>query len=90
MNFSLRCGQLLAERANIQRMNIIDRTAWWYRMERIGQPLPEEPRVEQVTRIYTRIDVDKKALELQKRVVTLENSLKEKEKPTKKRTYVIK
>jgi len=71
-------------------MNIIDRTAWWYRMERIGQPLPEEPRVEQVTRIYTRIDVDKKALELQKRVVTLENSLKEKEKPTKKRTYVIK
>jgi len=44
MNFSLRCGQLLAERANIQRMNIIDRTAWWYRMERIGQPLPEEPK----------------------------------------------
>jgi len=44
MNFWLRCGRLLAERANIQRMNIIDRTAWWYRMERIGQPLSEEPK----------------------------------------------
>lgn len=37
MNLGLRCGQLLAERSNIKRMNIVERTRLWYRLERIGQ-----------------------------------------------------
>ena len=38
MNWGLRCGQLLAEEGDIRRMNIIERTALWYRLERIGNP----------------------------------------------------
>jgi len=73
MNLGLRCAQMMAERANIKGMNIIERSKKWYRLERIGQPLSEERfEPEQVTRIYTHINIDNKALELQKRIVSLE------------------
>ena len=71
MNLGLRCGQILAERADIKKMNIIERTALWYRLERIGKPEePDIPKIPEVTKIYTRINIDNKALELQKRIVS--------------------
>jgi len=77
INLGLKYGQLMAERANIQRMTLPERTALWYRLERIGKE-PEELFVEppRITMISTRIDIDKKALELQKRIVSLEEEIK--------------
>jgi len=31
-------GQMMAERGDLKRMNIVERTELWYRLERIGQP----------------------------------------------------
>jgi len=48
--------------------------------------LPEEPPPEvTIKKIYTYINIDKKALELQKRIVSLEEKLKEKERLDKKK-----
>ena len=38
MNFVNRMGQMMAERGDLKRMNIVERTELWYRLERIGQP----------------------------------------------------
>ena len=42
IDIGLRCGQLMAERSDIHRMNIIERTRLWYRLERIGKLEPEQ------------------------------------------------
>ena len=85
MNFGLRCSQILAERSDIKKMNIIERTALWYRLERIGGERDEEGQTpfretyvepEHITRIYTHLSIDKKALELQQRIVSLEEKEK--------------
>lgn len=75
MNLGLRCGQILAERRS---MNIIERTALRYRLERISQAEIEThtPEPKQLTTIYTRINIDNKTLELQKRIVSLEEEIK--------------
>lgn len=44
VNFPLRCAQIMAERADLNRMNIIERTALWYRLERIGEKQDIEPQ----------------------------------------------
>jgi len=38
IKWGLRCGQLMAEEK--AKMNIIERTAWAYRLERIGEDRP--------------------------------------------------
>lgn len=83
INWGKRCGQILAERADIKKTNIIERTALWYRLERIGQECSENgtPEPKHITTIYTHLGIDKKALELQKRIVSLEEEIK------KLRTY---
>jgi len=43
MNLHNRMGQMMAERGDLRRMNIVERTVLWYRLERIGQP-PEQPQ----------------------------------------------
>ena len=55
MNFGLRCGQLMSERSALSSMTIIERSALWYRLERIGKPpiIPDAPKV-----IYKRRPVD--------------------------------
>ena len=42
INFGLRCGQIMAQRGSLRSMNIVQRTALWYRLERIGEP-PMQP-----------------------------------------------
>ena len=43
INLGLKCGQMMAERADIKRMNIVERTRLWYRLERIGvEPIEPE------------------------------------------------
>lgn len=89
-NWGLRCGQLLAERADIKRMNIVERSAFWFRYDSFSNPYwpytedthPDRHIEREITpqpmRIY--LNIDRKSLELQKRIALLEtevNTLKE-------------
>ena len=48
MNFGLRCGQMMAERN--KGLDIVGRTALWYRLERIGA-WPEPQQAEETTEL---------------------------------------
>ena len=50
MNFGLRFEQMLAERSDLRKMNIIQKTALRYRLERIGA-WPEPTPVEETTEL---------------------------------------
>ncbi|KKM69339.1 hypothetical protein LCGC14_1451850 [marine sediment metagenome] len=77
LNFGLRCAQLMADRGDTRKMNIIERTALHYRLERIGQEFPVEKTIQEIEltpmRIY--MNIDRKSMELQKRIALLESQV---------------
>lgn len=42
IDFNLRCGQMIAQRSQLKDMNIAQRHALWFRLERIGQPVTKD------------------------------------------------
>jgi len=51
MNFGLRAEQINARRFDVRSMNIRERTALWYRLERIGSDYPPEKDEGQVSNL---------------------------------------
>jgi len=95
MNFGLRAGQLMAERSDVRRMNIRDRTALWYRLERIGAAT-ETPKEEVIVKhIYQHYhsNISRKQWDTFEQTIRkvdyLERKLKEPSDKKKKEEYSI-
>jgi len=81
MNYGLRCGQMMVGRHSEVMSNIVERTALWYRLERIGQEPIEPPAKSEV------VPPNRQVLQLKAHLVYLQNKVNEHlDKMSKRRT----
>lgn len=96
MGVDIKAVQAKARLAMGGKMDFSERSAWGFRLARIGNPFwpykdecsydeAHTPKLERIT-IHTHLVIDKKTLELQQRIVTLEEEFK-KLRPTVKERY---
>ena len=100
MNLGLRCGQMMAER--YKEMNIIERSAFWYRYERNSQALCNQPtsddRFDELEKLIREQPefvgkqwdiVNQLRLDQQNLRKTLYDTLKKKDNVSRKNIYTI-